>query len=391
MNHIRNRYALIRLIEKMKFSPVILIQGPRQCGKSFLVKNLLSKKMECKYKTLDLAATKRFAEENPDTFVRAEKEKDQILIIDEAQKVPAIFDSVKAVVDEERRPGQYILLGSTEFSKLTRIRESLTGRASRLRLFPLTLSETKHLPLNTSNKLFQSTPRLDRSDLMKYLKNGGMPGLFGIRNDVEKIGALQDWIELTVYRDASNFYGVKCDPELLMRILESIAQLDEPMAGNISKLLRVDLRKIKTHLTILTTLFVINRVDPHPLGTGKPHYFFCDVGFLNHFKASFHKKLRTWLYQEVTAYLSYNQFPHKRFYYYRTSKGTIIDLVITENDQLTQIAQLFSEEIVSTKRFAALTSLKESVGEKIETYALTGTLSKMKDHQVQIIPWESIA
>ncbi len=99
------------------------------------MKNLIPEKINRLYKTLDLASVKNFAAENPDTFVR-DVENGQLLIIDEAQKVPALFDSVKAVVDEQRRPGQFILLGSTEFSKLTNIRESLTGKASRLRIFP---------------------------------------------------------------------------------------------------------------------------------------------------------------------------------------------------------------------------------------------------------------
>jgi len=74
------------------------------------------------------------------------------LVIDEAQKVPKIFDAVKYTVDQDRRPGRFVLTCSTEFSRETMIQESLTGRLSRLRLFPLTISETLELPLNTEIK-----------------------------------------------------------------------------------------------------------------------------------------------------------------------------------------------------------------------------------------------
>jgi predicted AAA+ superfamily ATPase len=290
MNHIRHRYLLPLLLKKLKFSPVVLIQGARQTGKSFLVRSLLPEKHKnAIYKSLDLNSTRQFAERNPDTFVR-DLEPNQTLIIDEAQKVPALFDSVKAVVDEDRRPGKYILLGSTEFSKLTKIRESLTGRAAKIRLFPLTLSETKHLPLNTADGSIQSKPRVSRKDLLKYLANGGMPGIFGIRQDLEKKEALHDWIDLVAQRDALVFDKIKIEPQLIMRILAGLAKLEDSSAGALSKYLDVDLRKVKTHIEVLKTLFVIHQIEPHSLSTGKPQLFFCDVGFLDYFSASFEKK-----------------------------------------------------------------------------------------------------
>jgi uncharacterized protein len=394
MNHTRQRYALAILLKKLKFSPVVLIQGPRQTGKSFLVKKLIPEKIQTVYKTLDLASTKNFATENPDTFVR-DIEPDQILIIDEAQKSPAIFDSVKAAVDEQRRPGQYILLGSTEFSKLTNIRESLTGRASRLKIFPLTLSESKYLPSNTNVDFINSSPRVSRPDLMKYLKNGGMPGIFGIKNDNEKLNALKDWIDLTAQRDALNFKNVKIDSELILRILSSVADLDDASASSFSKHLRTDLRKINTHLNILTTLFVLNKIEPYASSTGKAQYYFCDVGFLNYYDAAFDKKIRTWVAQELVAQISYSAQDHKKIYYYRSSKGKILDFVICNKENVETCIKIIPDEMSQSKQYELLRSFKiknsDYFTKNTKLVVLSGTLQKMKDDDIHIHPWESIA
>lgn len=394
MNHIRQRYALDLLLKKLKFSPVVLIQGPRQTGKSFLVKKLIPEKIKTVYKTLDIAATKNFAIENPDTFTR-DVESNHILIIDEAQKAPALFDSVKAVIDEQRRPGQYILLGSTEFSKLTNIRESLTGRASKLKIFPFTLSESKYLPLNTNSDFINSTPRISRPDLLKYLVNGGMPGIFGIKNENEKLNALKDWIDLTTERDALNFKTVKIDSELISRILTSVASLSDSSASSISKHLRTDLRKIITHLNILTTLFVLNKIEPYATSTGKAQYFFCDVAFLNYYNSSFEKKLRTYVAQELIAQISYSSQDHKKVYFYRSAKGKIIDFVVCEKEDIATCFKIIPEEISQSKQYELLRSFKI----KNSTYftktsklvVLSGTLQKMKDDEIHIHPWESIS
>jgi len=393
MNHIRQRYALVALLKKLKFSPVVLIQGPRQTGKSFLVKNLIPARIQTVYKTLDLASTKNFANENPDTFVR-DVEKNQILIIDEAQKSPALFDSVKAMVDEQRRPGQFILLDSTEFSKLTNIRESLTGRASRLKIFPLTLSESKHLPLNMNDGLLNASPRVTRADLMKYLKNGGMPGIFGIKNQTEKINALKDWIELTALRDSLTFNTLKIDSELILRILTSVATLNDASAGSIAKHLRIDLRKINTHLSVLTTLFVLNKTEPYSTSTGKAQYFFCDVGFLNYYESSFEKKIRTWVAQELIAQLAYTAQDHKKLYFYRSAKGKILDFIICEKENIETCIKVISDETSQSKQYELLRSFKiknsDYFTKNSKLVVLSGTLQKIKDNDIGIYPWESI-
>lgn len=149
------------------------------------------------------------------------------LIIDEAQKVPDIFDAVKYVVDVNTDPGQYVLLGSTEFSKLLKIRESLTGRMARIRLFPLTLSECLEIGAAKSplEHLLNETPRANRTQLMKHLERGGFPGIFSVREDSSRNELFQDWVDLTLERDLNQFPKISVDIELAAEILQQIPRV----------------------------------------------------------------------------------------------------------------------------------------------------------------------
>ncbi|NDD04061.1 MAG: hypothetical protein EB078_04075, partial [Proteobacteria bacterium] len=253
MPHQRKRYISQILLNKLSFSPVVAIQGARQTGKSFLVRELLSPELpESSYVTFDRPADRELAVSASEAFLEKYAASSP-LIIDEAQKVPKIFDAIKFLVDRKRRPGKYLLLGSTEFSKKTLIRESLTGRISTVRMFPFTCAEPLGLAPRkmTSCFLVSKKPRCSRAAFMRHLNHGGMPGIFGVHSERERDLKCIEWLELTVHRDLSLIPKVKLDPELAMAVLREVATLEEPTAGNIAKKLRRDLRRINTHLTCL--------------------------------------------------------------------------------------------------------------------------------------------
>ena len=96
-------------------------------------------------------------------------------------------------VDKKRIPGKFLLLGSTEFSKLTQIRESLTGRLTRVRFFPFTIAEALQQKHENSDAPFflHTSPSVNRGEFMRHLEQGGLPGLFAIRDEEEKKQAAQ--------------------------------------------------------------------------------------------------------------------------------------------------------------------------------------------------------
>ena len=130
------RWQKSTLVKALKTRRVLLLNGPRQCGKTTLARQLVS--MQTAYRTLDDLALRELAETDPHDFV---KHSHKTLIIDEVQRVPALLSAIKMVVDENTRPGQYLLTGSANIQSLPGVKESLAGRIRKLRLRPLCQGE----------------------------------------------------------------------------------------------------------------------------------------------------------------------------------------------------------------------------------------------------------
>ena len=396
MAHSRNRHLLSQFAKRLAFSRVLAIQGCRQSGKSFLAKHLLSQiAPEAQYVTFDQKTVKTFASENPESFLK-QYQSSAPLIIDEAQKVPGIFDAIKFEVDEDPRPGQYVVLGSTEFSKLLKIRESLTGRMSRLRLFPLSLAESLEVPLSLAplSHLMNSKLRANRSQMLKHLERGGFPGIFAVRDESARKEFFRDWLDLTLDRDIHQFPGVSVDTELAGEIIQQIVLLPEPNASNLAKATKKDTRKILQILRLLETLFVVQRLTPFKEGTGKPLFFLCDVGLAAYLGADFERKLWTWLLQEQLSQRNCRSDDGWRLHYYRSPKGKFLHLV-AENLKEKKISAL---KIISTEQFDArdFEILKAFYTRTVQHYKKVslvgwGPMSHGSwDGIIDLFPWEAV-
>ena len=101
----------------------------------------------------------------------------------------------------------YLLLGSTEFSGELLIKESLTGRLSRTRMYPMTMAEVFEKDLNESQEfsLINEISRFSREDFFKHLNRGGMPAIFHVRSDFERALLFKDWLNTVCYRDLGQF------------------------------------------------------------------------------------------------------------------------------------------------------------------------------------------
>ncbi|PIZ66683.1 AAA family ATPase [Candidatus Roizmanbacteria bacterium CG_4_9_14_0_2_um_filter_39_13] len=119
--------------------PIIALTGPRQAGKTTLLKDIFS---QIPYVSLEDLDTRSFAREDPRGFLTTHSPP---VIFDEVQHVPELFSYIQTKSDEERKTGQYILSGSQHFLLLDNISQSLAGRAGILHLLPFTMQEVEHL------------------------------------------------------------------------------------------------------------------------------------------------------------------------------------------------------------------------------------------------------
>jgi predicted AAA+ superfamily ATPase len=315
-------------------------------------------------------------------------------MIDEAQKVPLLFDTVKFFVDQNPRPGQFVLAGSTEFSIKSNIRESLTGRAATLRMFPLTVGETLRIPPDKV-RLFPPnahTRNVNRAQLMRYLTQGGMPGMFFVHEKAERNELMSDWLQLTTQRDIQQLPGPKKDPSLAHDILQHVAILEDPTVLSLAKSLRVSARKINSHVDALRALFALVELRPSRFGTGKPRLYLCDVGFASYFGASFKRQLQTFFLQELLARQSnFEKNAINNLCYYRTSKGSLIDFIFQDAKSTYHCVKIHDRESITQLDVRILTSLSKKLDQPVSLICAAGVSRSYRMESVTIMPWESIS
>ena len=134
-----NKRHLTRLVQDaLQDTPVVFLQGPRQCGKTTLVRELMEHGHDAQYVTLDDAVTLKAALADPDGFIAGLPER---AVLDEVQRAPELFRAIKASVDRRRTPGRFLLTGSAQALVLPKVSESLAGRMEVLTLAPFSQGE----------------------------------------------------------------------------------------------------------------------------------------------------------------------------------------------------------------------------------------------------------
>jgi predicted AAA+ superfamily ATPase len=385
MAHLRPRLALDYLLKRLEFTPVVAIQGAPQTGKSFLARKILTQQLPASdYLSLDDKSLQQLAQDSPRTFLANFANEHKLLIIDEAQKSPALFDAIKLAVDSKRRPGAFLLLGSTEFSLLQNIREILTGRLGKIRLLPLTFWETQGLP---QKKV------ISRAHFLKFLENGGMPGMAFTREPQARADFFQDWIDLTCQRDIHQFKRLKLDSDLVDAILRLSANLEEPTLAAFASHTRANPKRVQTHVRALSELFVLLRLDPHPSGTGKAIYLPLDVGIANHLGATLTRRLHIALLNEKLAAFGYQGGVRPRFFYYRSTGKRLIHLVEEQVHGKISAFQVWDRETVVKPDCELLKAFGEkNPGSVLHLLApvFESWVDFSKESEVHIWPWERI-
>ena len=259
--------ALLRLAGQF---PVVGITGPRQSGKTTLAKMTFPDK---KYVSLDDKELRTLAASNPKDFLEAFPDG---VIIDEAQKVPEIFDAVKLFVDSHKHePGKYILTGSSQFKLKENMTDSLAGRAAFLQLLPFSLGELK------DSKIIPQNP-------YEMIFKGFYPPLY----DSEKHFIPDDWFEsyIDTYLDLDvKEHITATNISIFKKFIQICALYSGQLLSmeSISKNLGVSAPTVKQWLSILESSFIIHLLEPDLNNLGRsivktPKLYFTDTGLLCH-------------------------------------------------------------------------------------------------------------
>ena len=372
MPHLRTRNLLPSFKKNMKFWPVVALLGPRQCGKSTFLRELAFNKGGSTYRTFDTSSQRRLALQNPEIYL---KNVDTYpLIIDEAHKVPDVFDEIKALVDTKRMPGRFVLSGSVEFSRKTGVRESLTGRCATMRMDSLTISET------------HSKKALSIKDVLLHLETGGMPGVFAIRDINQRHSYWNEWIETLCERDLKVISGGRLSGDLAHEVLETIALVEFPNVTNIAKKIGIDTRRVQNHIDALISLFVIRSTSSSESSIGKPLYSIFDCGLASHLGASTSKKWQTFFLHEYTNQNLFKGEKPKHLKFYKSKRGSYIDFVDTSKN-----FHAFCESIIPSKRnlMTYRAAIKANPNSKVFVYCPTDDTKETIEPNIYRVPWMS--
>ena len=259
--------ALLRLASQF---PVIGITGPRQSGKSTLTKAVFPNK---RYVTFDDRTMRELAISNPSDFIAAFPDG---AIIDEAQKVPEIFDALKMHVDNsEFTPGKYILTGSSQFRLKQNMTDSMAGRVTFLKLLPFSVKELKDEGVLSDNPY-------------DIIFGGQYPPL----HDPEKHFIPEDWYEsyIDTYLDLDVRDQINADNLSTFKKFIQVCAIYSGQLLSMDSIARdvgVSAPTIKKWLSILETSFIIHFLEPDTNNLGKsivktPKLYFVDSGLLCH-------------------------------------------------------------------------------------------------------------
>ena len=200
------RRAKVLVEEALTDTPVVLIQGARQVGKSTLATQVLSHR-KAQFLTLDTSAVLNAARSDPDSFAR--QNPGSILAIDEIQRAPELLRAIKSVVDEDRRPGQFLLTGSANLLAIPGQHESLAGRAESVSLYGLSQGEifggrdnlAEVLLGRNEQQLGQIGSQLTRADYLELICAGSYPEAL-LRQGRRRQAWLDNYLSRIVDRDA---------------------------------------------------------------------------------------------------------------------------------------------------------------------------------------------
>ncbi|MBI2601859.1 MAG: ATP-binding protein [Deltaproteobacteria bacterium] len=254
--------------ESLSSFPVVGILGPRQVGKTTLAKTICRDFADSLY--LDLERPSDLARLTDAQFFLREHQ-GKLICLDEVQRRPEIFPVLRSLVDERRRPGRFLVLGSTSPELLRQASETLAGRIAYHELKPFFIDEMSH-------KKFSWRVLLER---------GGFPDSLFAKNSQVSLSWRENFLSTFMERDLS-LMGFDCSPSLMRRLWLMLAHCNGQVM-NYSKLgqsLDVTHPTIKRYLDILTGSFMLFRLDPYEVNLKKrlvkaAKYYLSDSGVFN--------------------------------------------------------------------------------------------------------------
>lgn len=406
------RFVEHRLTEALEDSPVVLIQGPRQCGKTTLAQYVCApeqlnwrggtatgqnrqlsawnrEQRAYTYMSFDDNVLRTSAEFDPNGFVADLPER---VILDEVQRIPSIFPALKMEIDRRRLPGRFVLTGSSNVLLAPKIHDSLAGRLEIVRLHPLTQGEIEGgkpdgfrlgAPSTFLDALFgngfknQRIERL-RAALSERITAGGYPAALARSTSRRRAAWHRNYLDALVQRDVMDMARIR-NLDVLPRLLKLAASQTSSLF-NISSLsapFQISHPTIRDYVTLLERSFLLERLPPWHVNQMKrliktPKLHIGDTGLacaLLDVDASavaenrplLGQLLETFVFQELRRQAGWRDSP-TAFFHYRDKDKAEVDIVIEQGAHAVAGIEVKAAATVTSADFRGLRKLAKAAG-----------------------------
>ncbi len=372
------RFVRPRLLEALADTPVVLVHGPRQCGKTTLALTLEG----YDYITFDDAVQLAAAKADPVGFMA---DLPRQVVLDEIQHVPELFASLKVTVDRDRRPGRFVLTGSANVLLAPRLSDSLAGRMELLRLHPLAQCELAGVESRFLDVLFSAGFRAKAygrlgGELAERIVAGGYPAALARRRARRRREWYRAYLETLVQRDVRELARIS-SLEVLPRLLQLAAGQTARLL-NVSSLaspFQLSRPTIRDYVTLLERVFLIDLLPPwhsnrlsrlvktpklHLGDTGLASALLgVDAATLAKDRPLLGQLLETFVLQELRRQASWQEAAIA-FHHFRDRDGYEVDMVLERDGHALAGVEVKAAATVTEADFRGLRKFEQAAGQR---------------------------
>ncbi|MFA7200758.1 MAG: ATP-binding protein [Bacteroidales bacterium] len=367
----------------LKDTPVIMITGARQTGKTTFCQQLIKEGIfSGEYITLDDPAALMAAKSDPMGFLLGLGED---FIVDEVQRAPELFLSLKKIIDENKNR-RVILTGSAEVMLQPKVADSLAGRLETHRLWPFSVDEiigvrSQFLPNLLSEKSSFTSKAGTWEDILHLIKRGGYPAVVARTTDIRRAKWIQSYLESILQkdiRDLANIDGLSFIPKILN--LLSVRVGSTINMSDLARLSGVKNSSFQRYMALLEQIFLIVKIQawtPNAEGqfVKSPKIFLNDTGLLcqlaNQNENIYYDRsqaghlLENFLVMEIVKQAGWMEEP-LRVMHFSMHRGAEVDLVIEDYRKHIYGIEIKAKASIQEKDFQGLKKLEQLAGNRFK-------------------------
>lgn len=384
INYMYSRFLSHSIAEALKDTPAILITGARQTGKSTLCRQLVSQGIfNGQSVTMDDPSMLAAAQADPLGFL---KDLGKHIIIDEVQRAPGLFLSIKKLIDEDRHGHRIIMTGSADVMTLPKVADSLAGRIEIHHLWPLSPAEivgktSNFLTTLTAKQASFPDKESDWKEIIRIMKTRGYPEAVQRESDARRAKWFESYLTAILQkdiRDLSNIEGLIQLPNILQLIATRVGSTVN--LSDIARLSGVKNTTLQRYMALLEQVFLVIKI---PAWTSNaegqfvksPKIILNDTGLLCHLRSEGESLLENrttagsflenFVVMEMIKQLSWSDAMLKP-YHFSIHKGAEVDLVLENRKKQLYGIEIKSTSSVKENDFRGLKRLAEIAGDKFQ-------------------------